>query len=228
MEGILTRTISDQQRKALAVCAQKICGGFDQLPPYAIIARIMSIEGKSCDDAVKGYQLMRSIGVITDRFVKGGPEIEKAIVKTYFHPVMCDMITRFGLEIESWNLELKGVKPGDASIRLEKASDEELQKFTEDYKRHNGVSYSDDTKELIDAREAIKTMALSLDDDETSQTTIDEQTGYGKNDHNEKDHATKEEIAQFRKSVTSKLAEQDSTNVKRKITETILGLDSDF
>jgi hypothetical protein len=92
--------IDEQQRKRLADLFLKVKSSFDELPPYTIINRIMTIEGIDATRGTRGYQLMRNLGIIPDRFVKGGKEVEEKVVKTFFTPVMCDLMQRFGVVIE--------------------------------------------------------------------------------------------------------------------------------
>lgn len=192
--------VTEQQQKALEKSFQKIKADYVQLPPYVIFARMMSIEGIDCNRAMKGYQLMRQLGVIPDSFISGGTEIEKKILKTLFHPVMCEMITTFGLAIEEFDLKFKNPKTGEIFAVNKNSSPEEIKQFEEDYRNTNKVGIGDDanTPRAIDNRTKARSLGLSLDNDAP---------GYGKHEHNESDSIA---------------------NVKDKITKTILGLDVNF
>lgn len=124
--------INDEQRKRMVELFAKVKSSFDELPPYTIINRIMTIEGIDATRATRGYQLMRNLGVIPDRFVKGGKEVEEKVIKTFFTPVMCDLLTRFGCVIEEIKLLRK--EPEQQALSFNSATSQEVAQVYQDIK----------------------------------------------------------------------------------------------
>jgi len=94
-----TDAITTEQRAAMVELFNLAKGADQELAPYEIIHRIAAIRKMTVERACTGYKTMRSAGIIPDKFVKGGKELEAKILKTFYTPIMLDLLERFGAVI---------------------------------------------------------------------------------------------------------------------------------
>lgn len=226
--GLTMLQPNEEQKLRLKGLALKVMSNFDKLTPYEMIFRVREIEKITAQRATTGYKMMRSLGFIPDTFVHGGPDIEKKIVGTYYSPVMCDIIDRFGLVIDERRFFLGGpanwlpmkvgeVPPGAIDIRT--ASQEVINKYLADYKRKNGIAWVDDTNGQGSTRDELSKVLniKALDEEEEiPQSTIDDLT-----------EMTRPHIEKVYKNAGIP-RETDTKKITQRMTDILLGLDTNF
>jgi hypothetical protein len=148
--------ITEEQKKRMNDLAIKVKSNYPELATYEIINRIMTIESITAERAIQGYKLMRSLEVIPTEFVKGGKEVEEKTIKTFFTPVMIDLVKRFGTTIE--NVRLLKQKPDGHDVELGTAQGVAAIAWVDEFKSVHGYVPSEDSKEKREARAMAKSL----------------------------------------------------------------------